>query len=250
MREALVAGGRAARRARAAAGRARRARRRRGDRRGDREAAPAAAAGAAPAARARRGRPRAHPRAAGAARRRSARPCRASPKSPRACKICRNPRTFLPGIKRLGEGPHEGNTPGSRLRVLTTAVVGCWPSQARRWRRRSPSTAPTTGWISTPATGFATTPDESCTLRAAIMEANALAGADTIALPAGTYPLDLFADDGSADSGEEAGDLDVRDDLTLTGAGAATTDHRRPGNEADRGRGRSRARARPRRPTR
>ncbi|MEZ4485138.1 MAG: hypothetical protein R2864_11285 [Syntrophotaleaceae bacterium] len=30
--------------------------------------------------------------------------------------------------------------------------------------------------------------DGSCSLRAAVMEANALAGADAIALPAGTYP--------------------------------------------------------------
>ena len=63
------------------------------------------------------------------------------------------------------------------------------------------------------------TPDQ-CTLRAAIMEANALAGADAIDLPAGTYILSI------AGTGEDAaftGDLDITDDLTITGDGQATT---------------------------
>ena len=48
----------------------------------------------------------------------------------------------------------------------------------------------------------------NCTLRAAIMEANAVPGAATITLPAGTYP---------------GGSLAILDDLTISGAGAATT---------------------------
>ncbi|MSQ28794.1 MAG: CSLREA domain-containing protein [Dehalococcoidia bacterium] len=59
-----------------------------------------------------------------------------------------------------------------------------------------------------------------CTLRAAIQEANALAGPDTITVPAGTYTLSF------AGNGEDAGatsDLDITGDLTITGAGAATT---------------------------
>lgn len=59
-----------------------------------------------------------------------------------------------------------------------------------------------------------------CTLRAAIMETNALAGADTIILPAGTYVLTRG---GPLDGTAENGDLDIRDDLTISGAGAATT---------------------------
>jgi CSLREA domain-containing protein len=58
-----------------------------------------------------------------------------------------------------------------------------------------------------------------CTLRAAIREANAFAGADTITLPAGTYTLTLV---GSDDIGA-AGDLDITGDLTINGAGYATT---------------------------
>lgn len=63
-----------------------------------------------------------------------------------------------------------------------------------------------------------TTPE--CTLRAAIQEANASAGADTITLPAGTYTLTIA---GAGDDAAATGDLDIRGDLTLKGAGATTT---------------------------
>ncbi|MCC6179625.1 MAG: right-handed parallel beta-helix repeat-containing protein [Chloroflexi bacterium] len=59
----------------------------------------------------------------------------------------------------------------------------------------------------------------ACTLRAAIMEANARAGADTISLPAGTYVLFLTG----ADDAALAGDLDVTSELRLSGAGAGST---------------------------
>lgn len=59
-----------------------------------------------------------------------------------------------------------------------------------------------------------------CTLRAAIMETNALPGSDTIYLPADTYNLSLagFSEDNCAQ-----GDLDILDSLTITGANASTT---------------------------
>lgn len=43
----------------------------------------------------------------------------------------------------------------------------------------------------TPGDGVCATATATCTLRAAIMEANALAGADTITLPAGSYGLTI-----------------------------------------------------------
>jgi CSLREA domain-containing protein len=69
-----------------------------------------------------------------------------------------------------------------------------------------------------------------CTLRAAIMESNALAGADVITLPSGVYTLTLEEDLGSArggpttldDAGQSA-DLDILDFVTINGAGAAST---------------------------
>jgi CSLREA domain-containing protein len=58
-----------------------------------------------------------------------------------------------------------------------------------------------------------------CSLRAAVMQANATAGADTIVLPAGTYTLALAG----AEDAAAAGDLDITDDLTINGVGAPTT---------------------------
>lgn len=76
----------------------------------------------------------------------------------------------------------------------------------------------------TPGDGLALTAGNLCTLRAAIMEANALAGDDIIQLPAGWYRLNL------AGAGEDAcatGDLDIDDPsaggLTIIGAARDTT---------------------------
>ncbi|MCY2987411.1 MAG: proprotein convertase P-domain-containing protein, partial [Planctomycetota bacterium] len=55
------------------------------------------------------------------------------------------------------------------------------------------------------------------TLRAAVMEANALPGPNTIFLPAGDFHLSRA---GAEEDLAATGDLDIRDDLTLIGAGA------------------------------
>ncbi len=60
---------------------------------------------------------------------------------------------------------------------------------------------------------------EQCTLRAAIQETNAVAGDDTIILPAGTYPLTLSGLDNTA----ALGDLDITQNLTIIGSGAYAT---------------------------
>ncbi|HEX8264110.1 MAG TPA: Ig-like domain-containing protein [Pyrinomonadaceae bacterium] len=68
--------------------------------------------------------------------------------------------------------------------------------------------------------------DANCSLRDAIRAANATAGiADIVAIPAGTYTLTIGpSDDSPADASmQQSGDLDIRDDLTITGAGQATT---------------------------
>lgn len=59
-----------------------------------------------------------------------------------------------------------------------------------------------------------------CSLRAAINEANALAGDDTITVPAGTYTQTLVAANEDLNAG---GDWDIRSNITIEGAGAATT---------------------------
>lgn len=58
----------------------------------------------------------------------------------------------------------------------------------------------------------------TCTLRAAIQESNKLAGADIIQLPAGTYVIAI-----PGTTGDASGNLDISDDVTISGAGAQTT---------------------------
>ena len=59
-----------------------------------------------------------------------------------------------------------------------------------------------------------------CSLREAIIAANAHPGADIITLPAGTYALTLS---GSGEDASATGDLDITDDLTINGGCANKT---------------------------
>src|SRR6476646_5626626 len=58
-----------------------------------------------------------------------------------------------------------------------------------------------------------------CSLREAIIAANATAGLDVITVPAGTYTLTRSGVDNNAANG----DLDVTDPLTINGAGQGST---------------------------
>jgi uncharacterized repeat protein (TIGR01451 family)/CSLREA domain-containing protein len=66
----------------------------------------------------------------------------------------------------------------------------------------------------------AASPPSHCTLRAAIQEANALAGADTINLDVNVYTLTIT---GAGENLAATGDLDISDDLTINGASTSTT---------------------------
>jgi CSLREA domain-containing protein len=70
-----------------------------------------------------------------------------------------------------------------------------------------------------PGDGSCNNGSGACTLRAAISEANALAGADTITLPAGTYLLKI----GHSEDDNATGDLDITSDITINGAGMDST---------------------------
>lgn len=67
-----------------------------------------------------------------------------------------------------------------------------------------------------PGDGSCATAAANCSLRAAIQEANALSGPDSISVPAGAYALSVADGDGSVD-------LDVTASITLNGAGAGST---------------------------
>jgi Ca2+-binding RTX toxin-like protein len=72
-----------------------------------------------------------------------------------------------------------------------------------------------------PGDGVAADAAGRVTLRAAVQEANALPGVDSILLPAGTFFLTRL---GRGEQAAATGDLDITDDLTITGAGANLTD--------------------------
>jgi len=72
----------------------------------------------------------------------------------------------------------------------------------------------------TPGDGVCATVGSVCTLRAAITEANALAGNDTITLPAGTYTISLVS---ANDDNNAGGDFDLKTNIVINGAGSGTT---------------------------
>jgi CSLREA domain-containing protein len=71
-----------------------------------------------------------------------------------------------------------------------------------------------------PGNGICATAGGACSLRAAVMEANALGGSHTINVPAGLYLLTL---PGVGEAAAAQGDLDITGDVTISGAGAAAT---------------------------
>ena len=68
--------------------------------------------------------------------------------------------------------------------------------------------------------GVCATAAGTCSLRAAIQEANAHAGPDTVSLPAGTFVLTRT---GASENSAFTGDLDLRDTITVAGAGRDLT---------------------------
>ena len=73
---------------------------------------------------------------------------------------------------------------------------------------------------SNPGNGVCATSSGVCTLRAAIQEANALPGADTIQIPAGTFEIQVPIANEDLPS---SGDFDIHSPMTIDGAGAGVT---------------------------
>ena len=70
-----------------------------------------------------------------------------------------------------------------------------------------------------PGDGICATGASACTLRAAVMEANALPGQDTITVPAGVHALAIAPGGGT----EADGDLEITSPLVVQGAGFGST---------------------------
>src|SRR4051812_9975212 len=104
--------------------------------------------------------------------------------------------------------------------VVGLVMLGGGLALPTPWALAASFTVDTTadGIDADPSDGLCKTATNTCTLRAAIMQANALGGSSMVTLPAGTYTLTL------AGMGEDAatlGDLDVAASITIQGAGAA-----------------------------
>jgi CSLREA domain-containing protein len=114
---------------------------------------------------------------------------------------------------------------------LTAGAIACADSSLPS----APSDRPTTAITATasfqvnstadvvdaaPGNGICRTAAGTCTVRAAIQESNALAGENTINVPAGTYPLSIPPHSGKDDA---SGSLAITGPLRIFGAGTATT---------------------------
>ena len=110
------------------------------------------------------------------------------------------------GVRRLPvAGQAEGATPGSVNGTAYAAVVAGQTADV------------VNGDVSSIANLIATNGGDGISLREAVLAANNTPGADQITLGAGTYNLTINGTD------DNSGDLDIRDDLTITGAGAGST---------------------------
>src|SRR5262245_31427452 len=107
-----------------------------------------------------------------------------------------------------------------RLFVVPVMMACLFWNAASLSAKTFPVNSTTDAVDSIPGDGVCAAAGGACTLRAAIQEANALAGADTIIVPAGTYTLTI---PGRGETAAGAGDLDITDNLTINGAGSATT---------------------------
>lgn len=101
------------------------------------------------------------------------------------------------------------------LLVMFLVLVAAGPASAATFAVTGPADAVDAN----PGDGACASAADGCTLRAGFQEANALAGADTISLPAGTYTLTLPGDDDAS----AVGDLDATSPISLEGASARTT---------------------------
>ncbi len=110
-----------------------------------------------------------------------------------------------------------------RKRVQTFAVCGCESLEHRTLLSAFVVNSMADTVDANPGDGSAQDAGGNTTLRAAIMEANALAGDDMITLGAGTFTLTIG---GTAENSAATGDLDITDQtgsLTIIGAGVDNT---------------------------
>ena len=134
----------------------------------------------------------------------------------------------------LGRSLHEGQAPDAALAQVTVTPTAAPTQPPYPTVPFSPSPKPYVGNFTVnstadtldaaPGDGVCADAAGACTLRAAVMETNALPGPDTVAVPAGTYVLAIPSSPPKwVPEVGTIGALHIIDDLTLTGAGTAAT---------------------------
>ena len=101
------------------------------------------------------------------------------------------------------------------LLVLLLLLTGSWQVSADSVQSGPTFTVNTTDDVNDQVCGI-----DHCSLREAIIAANAQPDANTIILPSGIYPLTIT---GSNEDNAQTGDLDILADLTITGSGPHET---------------------------
>ena len=102
------------------------------------------------------------------------------------------------------------------LSVVSAGLAFQSPAEARQFTVNSINDAVDAH----PGDGICATATGECTLRAAIQETNALPGGDQIFVPGAVYTITI---PGAGEDCGASGDLDITDNLTITGAGAQGT---------------------------
>ena len=120
----------------------------------------------------------------------------------------------------LGTGDRSGVSLAASIAIGTAVVTSLSAPQASVSASSLTVTATFDGADAQPGNGVCDIGSGQCTLRAAIQEANALPGTDTIQVPTGTYSLTAI---GAAEDLGATGDLDVTGPVSIVGHGAATT---------------------------
>ena len=109
---------------------------------------------------------------------------------------------------------------GFVLLGLTLVAIDALPGANRIHGATFAVTTTTDAVDVNPGDGLCATAAGDCALRAAVQEANALAGVDLITVPAGVYRLTIA---GTLEDDGLTGDLDISDHVTIEGASAETT---------------------------
>src|SRR5215470_4293428 len=102
------------------------------------------------------------------------------------------------------------------LWLVSAGLTFQFPAQAKLFNVNSTQDAVDVD----PGDGICATATGECTLRAAIQEANALPGPDEIFVPGAVYTITI---PGANEDCAASGDLDITDDLMITGGGAQAT---------------------------